>query len=261
MKLKEFTESLKLDSAEGILSSAKKVAEAPVNQGDPVHGEPEKVGIKIADAPSYEVHKDVAEHISKLHDCVGKVADAYDEVAEKHEKLKGEVEGMKGLMAKKDDKAKEDEKKMDSMRSTILKLEAKQKDKKALLNDVNARIELTNKAKALIGAEKFTELKLDEADDLEIKKAVIKVRNDKAVLDEKSADYIQGQFETLATQAGTDAGAGEELGRTVLDTAAGAKTFDQVKAEAIEKNKQAWKKPIGATREMAIDLINASSTK
>jgi hypothetical protein len=222
-----------------------------VNEGNPQQGQPVKMKFNEEEL---EVHPSVAAHINamekKTGDLQAKVNEmeatlnSLKEAKEKAEKegkenaatcnsLKGELEGMKSRANAADDPEK-------------------------FSKAVSARVELLSEARSMVGEAKFDELKLNAATDLEVMKAAIRLHDDKAELDEQPAEFIRGMFKAMKT---TRTNSGEDLGHEILGQAGAAgagSSFSEAVEKAKEKARNAWKNPVGFTRDKALQLTAAS---
>jgi hypothetical protein len=123
-------------------------------------------------------------------------------------------------------------------------------DKKKLQERVDERMSLMATAQAIMDADDEQMEKFKTMDDAAVKRAVVEAKLPGVKLDDKSEDYVDGQFEVLAHNQNSDNGDdGDELGKKLVD---GRKdradedgNTDKAREERSKKDGDAWKKPVG----------------
>ena len=171
------------------------------------------------DSVEYEIPEGIAPVIqSKL--------DAFASLTKEHETLKGRADALEVETKKKDKEIEE--------------LKQKQPDRKALMAQAKARIDLEEIAKEALG-EELKQDEIEKLDDLDLKKKVIEKANPEMKLDSKSADYIDGVFETLKGRVTEDAGADLKaaIGGSVKE--GGVMSADKAREESMRRDAEAWK--------------------
>jgi hypothetical protein len=251
------------------------VEKIAVNKGTEVQGHPEKPQAKVKLAEEeYQMDADVARYVHKLHGAFLAEKKKNDDGTKAMDDMKAKMDEMAVELAKhhdddddddddEDDKKKKD-KKMDAMALELKDMKKRldsAEDPKTFQNKVKARVALLSSALDLVGEKKFKELHLDDATDIEIMKAVLKLDDAKAVLDDKKPEFIEGAFAALKGRVTGAIRNDSNLGRTILEAAAG-NTVETAMAEAKTRATDAWKKPTrnGFTRQMASGLTQASQT-
>lgn len=165
------------------------------------------------------------------------------------------ADGLAGVVTAKMDTLTAVQKEMDSMKGRIDALESENKalkvdlekekaarlDRSAMMKVARERFELETLAKKVLGEDQ----KLDAMEDVEIKKAIILKKDPEAKLDGKSAEYVDGRFDTLRGSL-EKADASDGVKDALRDQAKGDSGKDEVSAEAarkraIEDAKNAWK--------------------
>lgn len=119
---------------------------------------------------------------------------------------------------------------------------------------VSARLKLVRIADRMLSKE--DKEKIDEMTDKDIRVAVIKTQDKEFKSDGKSDDYIEARFDTVVELTGkSDAvhkKAGEALtpkGDKPKEKKDSFKTEEELRAEAMDRDSQAWQKPVGRQAE------------
>lgn len=251
-----------------ILNDDKAVSNPKVNVGNSTQGEPEKAKVTLGEDAEdcYDVHKDVADHVSKLHTMLDGFMTAHKALNDAHATLQANMDSVSKAFGEMKGEKEATEAKLNSKDSELAQLKQRldSATDKAKFNDsVKGRMALINVAHALVGKAKFTELKLDEADDIEVMKAVIKVSNPEAKLDDKSIDSIQGSFDTVKAIAikekKLDASG---LGAAILEAGSANLTAEQKEKAKRDEIANGWKQPVkgAATKAGAFALTAESQT-
>jgi hypothetical protein len=260
----DFIKTLKLDAG-------KAATNPKVNVGDPVHGEPEKVKVQLGDdaGDTHEVGTAVAAHMQKMHDMCDGFQTAHAALHDAYATLQGKMDSIEAafndLKGKHDDSKKENDEMKGRLNSKDIELQGlkvrldAKDDKKNFQKSVNDRIELNRTAVALMGGAKFKEMKLDEAENVEVMKACIKHLDSKAELDNKSQEFIEGSFGVLkATAVKEKKLDGNGIGHEILAESEGS--FETKQAAVQAKHASAHLRPVpgAATKKGAFALTQES---
>ncbi len=198
------------------------------------------------DGAEFEVSESVALAITKERDDANM---SYKDMKKKYDELQAAADAMKADMAEME---KEMKGKMDSAEGRADALEqelsaakeeleaAKQVNLDSLVED---RLALIDKARTTLDSE----FDFSGKDAREIMEAAIKaVRGDAMDLSEKSDDYVQAMFDTLAeTSARGDSATTDELRKAVASLA----TPVAAPSSYMEKLQNAWKNPLSVSKE------------
>lgn len=215
---------LRLDSADAV---ARSVHRSDSTDPKPNSGRKEKpMAVIRIDRVDYEAPEQTAQAVQAKFDAMEEEKAKLDEELEK---LKAERDQLEEELEKKKAEDEEEEKKRaDSIREAV-----------------RARVALESQARSILGEE----AKLDEMDDLEIKKAVILKVFPSAKLDGRGDVYVQARYDSAIEAAESAPNSGLAHLRVVAD-AAGSRITNQERRDAmIKRSQEAWKNPLGARKE------------
>lgn len=220
---------LRLDSADAVATTVHR-ADSRDTRPDPGRKEKPMAVIRI-DRIDYEAPEQTAQAVRVKLDEME--AEKKDIEAEK-KKLDEELEKLK---AQRDQLQEELEKKQ-------AEDEAKEKERADSLREaVRARVALESQARAMLG----DEVKLDEMDDLEVKKAVVSKVFPAAKLDGKSDVYLEARYDAALElhKSAPNEALGNLRARIDSATSGGGVSTSQERRDAmLAKARDAWKQPI-----------------
>lgn len=202
----------------------------------------EKITINGVD---YEVTPEVAKafkaYAEKMQTEMTQLKTQYDEAKPKAEQVPALEQKVSEAVAKADGL----QAKVDSLTDDLKKRTDSSIDDKIIQERVQERIKLERVALAVLPAE----TKLDGMTNVDVMKAVVKARSDKADLDGKSDAYIQARFDHVAESIDESRIAAASFGRNRFDNL-GADQIDlKARRDAMIKESQsAWKKPTSAVK-------------
>lgn len=256
VKIRLDSKSAKLYSENTQEETREDVMGQGVNEGNDQQGRPEKMKF---DGEEIAVHPKVAAHINALTKNVEDLTRMHSELKDRFDAMEKE----KGAAVEKtnaaEEKATASEAKCNSLQGELDALKTRinaADDPKKFSDAVASRVALETDALTLLGEERFNALSIRTASDVEIKKAVIHHHTPKAELDEKPIEYIDGMFSAVKGAPRTNAGT--ELGQMIL-----APSADVLAAEEKSRARysEAWKTPVGMTREKAFALSGQMGPK
>jgi hypothetical protein len=199
------------------------------------------------DGVSFEVSDSIATAISKEREDAKASYDMmkkkYDEMMSEASKMKEEMDAMEKEMKGKMDAA---EGRADALEQELADTKVELEAAKQINVDslVEERLALIDKARATLDSEfVFTGKNAREIMEASIKA----VRGDALDLSEKSDDYVQAMFDTLADSAAprSDSAATDELRKAVASIATPA----SAPSSYMERLQNAWKTPLSVTKE------------
>jgi hypothetical protein len=197
------------------------------------------------DGAEFEVSESVALAITKEREDAKM---SYEDMKKKYDAMMAEASKMKEEM---DAMGKEMKGKCDSAEGRADALEQELEAAKAELEAakqvnidslVEERVALIDKARTTLDSE----FDFAGKDAREIMEAAVKaVRGDAIDLSEKSDDYVQAMFDTLAESARSDSAATDELRKAVASIASPA----SAPSSYMERLQNAWKTPLSISKE------------
>jgi hypothetical protein len=197
------------------------------------------------DGVSFEVSEGIATSIAKEREDAKANLDMmkkkYDEMMAEASKMKEEMDAMQKEMKGKCDAA---EGRADALEQELesMKLELDAAKEVNLDSLVEERVALIDKARTALDSE----FDFAGKSAREVMEAAIKaVRGDALDLSERSDDYVQAMFDTLAELPRADSAATDELRKAVASIATPA----SAPSSYMEKIQNAWKSPLSVTKE------------
>ena len=197
------------------------------------------------DGVSFEVSEGIATSIAKEREDAKANLDMmkkkYDEMMAEASKMKEEMDAMQKEMKGKCDAA---EGRADALEQELesMKLELDAAKEVNLDSLVEERVALIEKARTALDSE----FDFAGKSAREVMEAAIKaVRGDALDLSERSDDYVQAMFDTLAELPRADSAATDELRKAVASIATPA----SAPSSYMEKIQNAWKSPLSVTKE------------
>ena len=198
----------------------------------------------VFDGAEFEVSESVALAITKEREDAKM---SYEDMQKKYDALMKEAEDMKAKMAEMKDGMKEKEDSLDGRADALTEQidslkaeleEAKRVDVDSLVAD---RVALVEKARVALDAEYAFTGKSDRDVMVDAIKAV---RGDSVDLTDRSDDYVQAMFDTIAEDA-KRSDSTEELREAVASIASPA----SAPSAYMEKLQNAWKSPLSISKE------------
>jgi len=194
----------------------------------------------------------------KEFECSQELADAYEPFVKKVAKDQADAdaavkEAMKQAKVSRDS-ADQKESEIEKLKGNndALNSEIKEaKDPEKFNARVRERMHLVTTATAMLDAKDEKELqRIDGLSDMEIMKEVIKKHNDSISFDGKSDDYVMGQFEIVSHRYNDTNADGKKIGEKIVngrkdEADEGKINADKAREDSINKDKEAWKQPIG----------------
>lgn len=197
------------------------------------------------DGAEFEVSESVALAITKEREdakmSYEDMKKQYDAMMSEASKMKEEMDAMSKEMKGKCDAA---EGRADALEQELEAVRAELDSAKEINLDslVQERVALIDKARATLDSE----FDFAGKDAREIMEAAVKaVRGDAIDLSEKSDDYVQAMFDTLAESARSDSAATDELRKAVASIASPA----SAPSSYMERLQNAWKTPLSISKE------------
>lgn len=111
-------------------------------------------------------------------------------------------------------------------------------DPKALRERLDARLDLERTAKKLLG----DDVKIQDMDDLEIKRAVIQKHDTEAQLDDKSEAYLEGRYDSAVAALATESEGNADVVRRAAQNA--RPSGSSASADFQKDSREAWKQPL-----------------
>ncbi|MCK4960821.1 MAG: DUF2213 domain-containing protein, partial [Planctomycetes bacterium] len=123
-------------------------------------------------------------------------------------------------------------------------------DLKKIQERADERMSLMATAQSIMDVDDEAMKKYKEMDDEQVKRAVVQTKLPNVKLDDKSKDYVSGQFEVLENMQNADKGdETDEFGKKIVndrkDRADEDKAVDKARSDREQKDQEAWKKPVG----------------
>jgi len=199
----------------------------------------------VFDGAEFEVTESVALAITKEREdsrmSYEDMKQKYDEMMSKASKMKEEMDAMQREMKGKCDSA---EGRADALAEHVEELKGELAAAKEINLDsmVEERLALIEKAKPVLDA--AYEFSGKEAREVMVD-AIKAVRGDSVDLSEKSDDYVQAMFDTLAESSRDDSAATDELRKAVASIASPM----SAPSSYMETLQNAWKKPLSISKE------------
>lgn len=219
---------LHLDAADAVM-----VGNQRQEPGDGQKGKQAMAVIRI-DSVDFEAPPQTAQAVTARLDSLQRRLDEAEQekkdLEEEKDKLQAEKDALEEAKAKEDEEREKEDK------------EAEEKQDALIREAVKARVALERQAAPILGSE----AKLDELDDLGVKKAVIAKLTPSAKLDDKSDVYIQARYDAaIEAQASQPNSALGQLRHTADAAGSSGKSAQERRDAMIARSRDAWKRPAG----------------
>ncbi len=168
----------------------------------------------------------------------GKEVEVDDKAYDVLKKMKDDSDAKDVLLKDKQKALDTADGKIEALKSQVTEDQANQKTEE-FDAAVNAKIVLLDSARKVLGSEE----EIGHLSPRELKEKVIKKIRPDAIFDGKADGYVDGCFDQTVADFKPGPSAGErKVGKHMAADGAGERTYEQAKAEAAERDKNAWQK-------------------